>query len=448
VFEIVPRTSSVDSIVREQQFQRSGLTDSDTIADLGKMMNAAYVVSGHGISFSGKKLLLISIVDVKTMQQTAGDYQEYAEIEDIRALLPKMAANIIASVQAQNESHGPALAVLPLNIVDEEAVQQGDAEILAQILATEIANGHTYAVFPRTSTIETVMKELDIQKSALTDPDTMIEIRKATNAEFVLAGTVTKLGEDMNLFDVKILDVVSGVLKEGVDRPYAELSDGIGLMQQLAYDLTGVESSRLAEKRQQEQQAADEALRQQAEDRKRQKAENFKKGLDKFFRGSSGNRFASIGVNGGFGLESKGGLGDNGFVSVSVTVPLIGTLFAEGGVDLGFSGSTGQDYANDKAIYSAVRTYGRLNIGIPAMKDPVFYFIYFGIGLGHTSAAFGFEETRTFGYTNSDLVIGWFITGEHHGIRLELIHFMGLFELYDVDSHASGQWMLGYVYRF
>jgi hypothetical protein len=36
VFTPVPRTRAVETLMKEQQFQRSGLTDSDTIAELGK----------------------------------------------------------------------------------------------------------------------------------------------------------------------------------------------------------------------------------------------------------------------------------------------------------------------------------------------------------------------------------------------------------------------------
>jgi TolB-like protein len=408
VFEIVPRTSSVDSIVREQQFQRSGLTDSDTIADLGKMMNADYVVSGHVTRFSGKNLLIISIVDVKTMQQTAGDYQEFKEIGDIRALLPQMAETIIASIRAQNESPGPALAVLPLNIVDEEAVQQNDAEILAQILATEIANGHKYAVFPRTSTIETVMKELDIQKSALTDPGTMIEIKKATNAEFVLAGTITKLGEDMNLFDVKILDVVSGVLVEGVDRRYTELSDGIDLMQQLASDLTGVESSRLAGKR-------EAAERKAAAAAKRMKAEKLKS-----------EQYFGIGVHLGAGFGNDAGRDFNMFGNVDVAIPLVWWLFADIGGDIGFSGSIGGEDTHENTTYRAYRLYTRLNIGFPLKIGSRLLLLYAGGGYGYTKVSYEFavEEnwvekagTREHEYSGVDLAFGVILTGRHHGLR-------------------------------
>ncbi|MDR1232231.1 MAG: penicillin-binding protein activator LpoB [Spirochaetaceae bacterium] len=427
-FVIVPRTSSVDTIMQEQQFQRSGITDSDRIAELGKQMNAEYVVSGHIASLGNANLLLISIVDVKTMQQTAGDYREYNRIEEVRSLFPSMAANIIASIQGQSGPSGAALAVLPLNIQDP-TVRQGDAEILARILATDIANGHKYAVFPRTSTINAVLnRERQIQNSSMTDRATMIEIGKATNAEYVLAGTISKLGR-MNLFDVKILHIESGAQVEGggADREYADLSDGIELMSALATDITGVEVGRYAEARQSERNAAAAAMTEyqrqlDAEqrwleaERKRQAEEDFKNGLDRFFR--SGNRFTSLGGNLGLGFGNnwnqgssysgyeyteETGLDFNFFGNISGTVPLVWTLFAEGGADFGFLGSIHEkgNHSNNEEnkIYLASRWYFRVNISFP-VGDRAFWFLpYLGLGFGSTSATYKFQtEEKQSGY--------------------------------------------------
>jgi TolB-like protein len=461
-FDIVPRTSSVESVMKEQQFQRSGLTDSDTIARLGKQMNADYVVAGHITPFRNINLLFISIVNVQTMQQVAGDHREYDKTENIRALLPQMAQNIIRSIRGQRGESSRPLAVLPLNIRDA-AVQQSDAEILAQILSIEIANSHQYAVFPRTSTIEAVMKEHEIQKSGLTDRSSMIEIGKATNAEYVLAGTITKLG-DMNLFDVKILNIESGVQAEGVDREYTDLSDGIALMAELAYALTGVEAGRYAEARQQERRMADEAeqqreadRRQQEEERKRQDAQNFRNGLNKFFRGR--NRLTSIGVNigvgigNGVGMETDEKLGINGFGNISVTIPLVWTLFAEGGIDLGFSGTIDYDSFRDayNEKYSATRPYGRLNIGLPlGDEDDFLCLLYTGAGYGYMSASYEYDAevdghtTKTLEYGGMDLVFGaFFIFSRHHGMRL-MINLNTILE----KKYFEYQSTLGYVYRF
>jgi TolB-like protein len=244
-FRPVDRTSSsIESIMKEQQFQRSGLTDSDTIAELGKQMGADYVVSGHIARLRDRNLLLISIISVEKMEQIAGDHREYRAIEDIYDLLPSMAEKIIASVRQKGSPGAGALAVLPLKIQDGD-VQQDEAELLAQILSIEIANIHRYEVLPRTKTIESVMKELEIQRSGLTDEETRAAIGKATNAGHVLAGTITKLGS-LNLFDVKIYDIRDGGQIEGKHRRYQNLTDGIGIMRSLAEDVTGITVEREA----------------------------------------------------------------------------------------------------------------------------------------------------------------------------------------------------------
>jgi TolB-like protein len=495
--------SSLASIMQEQRFQRSGITDSDTISDLGKLMNAQYVVSGHTASLGSMNLLLISIVDVKTMRQIAGDYRSYRRIEDVDGLIPSMAANIIAATQGENSS-GNTLAVLPLNIEDSQ-VQQGDAEILAQILATEIANGHKYAVFPRTRALDTVIQEHNIQSSNLTDPNNVIEIRKATNARYVLAGTVTRLGSK-NMFLVQILDIETGELIEGASRTYADLAEGRDLMAEIVFEITGVEAGQFAEARQRERQEAaeqlaeeqrqrdEEAARREAE-RKRLARENFKRGLNDFFL--DGNRFTSISANLGLGFGNRGednkdehgygssesnGLRFNLFGNISVTIPLVWTLFAEAGIDIGFTGAIGDiDNGSDRygyeddsnnGKYSAIRPYGRLNIGIPLGDRDFLILPYAGVGYGYMSASYEYTamipghygytydeygqpnnyvwvpdseetQTKTLKYGGMDLVLGAYATWGHHGGRLA-VNFNNI----SAGKYFEVQTILGYVFRF
>ena len=112
----------------------------------------------------------------------------------------------------------PRLAVLPFDI--PQGVNQNDAEVLAQLLATEIANSGKYVVLPRTNTIERVMEEHRIQRSGLTDPESIRRLGNAVNAQYVLAGNVMSLGANMNLFFAQILHVECGSLLIGGDEEY------------------------------------------------------------------------------------------------------------------------------------------------------------------------------------------------------------------------------------
>jgi formylglycine-generating enzyme required for sulfatase activity/TolB-like protein len=235
-FTTVPRTSNIDAIMGEQRFQRSGLTDSDTIAQLGRQMNADYVVAGHIQQLGARRLVLITIVHVESLQQIAGAYKEYTVISEIRDELPDMVRTIVAASR-QDTSRLPRLAVAPFNIM-LSGVTQAQAEVLTHILAIEIANSGRFAVLPRTSTIERVMQEHSIQRSGITDPANIRRIGQATNATYVLAGSIASLGP-MNLFIAQRLNVQSGEQVDGGDEEYRVIEDGISKMRDLSRKLTG-----------------------------------------------------------------------------------------------------------------------------------------------------------------------------------------------------------------
>jgi formylglycine-generating enzyme required for sulfatase activity len=238
VFTPVPRTRAVENLMKEQQFQRSGLTDSDTIADIGKQLNADYVLAGHIAALGTSKLLLITIINVKELQQIAGDYREYQRIEGVVDILPAMAKRIgEAARQDTARRNLPRLAVLPFNVLSS-GMNQGDAELLAQILATELANSGSYAVFPRTRAIEKVMEEHHIERSGMTDPESIRAIGAAVNAQYVLSANVRKLGAD-NYFSASILHIVEASQGQGAREKYRDVSDGLTLMPRMAQVLTG-----------------------------------------------------------------------------------------------------------------------------------------------------------------------------------------------------------------
>jgi formylglycine-generating enzyme required for sulfatase activity/TolB-like protein len=234
VFTPVPRTRAVENLMKEQEFQRSGLTDSDTIAELGKQLNADYVLAGHVTALGRSKLVLITIINVKELQQIAGDYREYTRIEDTVDILPDMAKRIgdaarqDAGRQDAARRSLPRLAVLPFNVLSS-GMNQGDAELLAQILATELANSGRYAVFPRTKAIERVMEEHHIERSGMTDPESIKAIGAAVNAQYVLSANVRRLGAD-NYFSASILHIVEASQGQGAREKYRDVSDGLTLM--------------------------------------------------------------------------------------------------------------------------------------------------------------------------------------------------------------------------
>jgi TolB-like protein len=436
-FMVVPRTSNVESIMREQEFQRVGLTDSDTIAELGKQMGAAYVVSGHIARFRDRNLLLISIISVEKMEQIAGDYREYNAIEEVRRLLPSMAENIVTSVRQKifvlKPGSSDALAVLPLNIQDED-VEQNDAELLAQILLTEIANTHRYEVLPRTKTIETVMREQELQRSGLTDRETMAAIGEATNAQYVLAGTITRLGS-MNLFDVKVLHIRSGQQISGKDYEYQNLVDGIEIMKILARDVTGI-----SEEEERARRDAEEKGRfveeQRAEERRiveEQEAERLRIAGVKARRAKS--RLYSFGFAAGSTFTVPWVV-----VNLNDTFSLVPYTVFDIGVDAGFI----HRYEEPKDLkYFSLYPYGHLNLYVPMGNGGG---MFIGAGAGYMMAFYKTgDEQEVIKIPAAEATAGFYFGRKNYYFRIAYAPRTLIEDFFSVINHKV---TIGYSYRW
>jgi len=227
----------------EQRFQRnSGLTDADTIFELGKALNAQYVIAGYITKFGNRNLVLISIMDVESLQQIAGDYRTYGTIEEIDTLIPDIAQKLSIAIK-RDTSKLPGLSVPSFNI-DTAVSNKTDAMVLAQILACDLANSGKYAVLPRTDSLDSVLEEHKRQRSGITDQERVKKLGAGRNAQFVLSGYVQKLGT-INKFAVDILNIADGSLIDGHEETYTSLSQGYEKMSVLATRLTNASGSQI-----------------------------------------------------------------------------------------------------------------------------------------------------------------------------------------------------------
>ena len=286
VFTIQPRNSTIDRIMGEQQFQRqSGLINSDAISEIGKLNTADLVVSGYIAKLSNTNLILISIIDVTEIQQIAGVYQTYRSIEEIRGLLPGLSERLAAASKKGHEDL-PGLAVPSFSVPAN--VNANDAMVLAQVLATEIVNMGKYAVFPRTSSVDDVLKEAQFQRSGQTADSKALGTSRSI--DFILASSVMGLGK-MNLFASQILNIEGGNAIVGTDREYQDIADGLNknLMREIAGELTGGEAKASAST------ASESASVQKPVKEKKQKEER---------SGGTGNAFGYGMLNIALGLGS------------------------------------------------------------------------------------------------------------------------------------------------
>ena len=125
------------------------------------------------------------------------------------------------------------VAVLPFSSANEE---EGDT--LASIFANELSKRKVYRVLTRNSQMEKVMKELNFQRNGLTDENTIIQIGRALNAQYVLAGNISKLGRN-NVLIVSMINVETFENITGDSKSFRNIEDVIQFVPQIVNEITG-----------------------------------------------------------------------------------------------------------------------------------------------------------------------------------------------------------------
>jgi len=223
----------------EQQFQRnSGLTDADTIFELEKALNASHVIAGYITKLGNRNLLIVSIMDVESLQQIAGDYRPYQIIDDIIPLIPEMAQKLATAVMKDTRGL-PGLSVPSFNI--SNTLNNFNAMVLAQILACDMANFGKYAILPRTDSLDAVRQEHQYQRDGLTNQERIKRLGEGRNAQYVLSGSIETIGS-RNRFGVDILDIEDFSIVPGKsgEEYYTNFVQGIEVMPKLAMQLSGI----------------------------------------------------------------------------------------------------------------------------------------------------------------------------------------------------------------
>ncbi len=195
------------------------------------------LLQGISKKIGSRNLVVASMTEIETLQQTAGYFSYYGDLSEMIDLR-EMAQTLINTTKNNASRFSDILAVLPFEITVANQASLADAETLAQILASSIANSGKYKVVLRTSTIEAIMKEQNLQRSDLTDSENVQRIGEALNADYVLAGFVSRMG-NTTLMDAQILEVVSSDQVGGDNVRYKTIDDGLDLMAELSTKLIG-----------------------------------------------------------------------------------------------------------------------------------------------------------------------------------------------------------------
>jgi len=486
VFSPIPRTSITQAINREQRFQKdSGMTDADTIVAIGQQLGARYVVAGNITSIGNNKLLVIAIMDIRNLQQIAGDYQSYNNLTEIRGKLPNMASNIIQATQ-RNTATLPKLAIVPVQLHGD--VDQSVADTLTQILAIHLIKSGKYSVYPRTKSLEQVMEEHITQLGNTVANSNIVGFGYGENPNLVLSVVARKLG-DVNMFNAAIINLLTGAQVVGRSVDYRNINDGMNVMAKLAIDLTST-SAEMDQRQQEQDEAARraaaaraEAERQAAEARKRR--EKWREIRD------DERRFWSVGANIGsfYGVPALLGFGClTVFPSLIIEdsdLVLIAGLAA--GIPLGFIGALPLALGAEQGTFSPVISgninttlapfpYSFLELGCDALffnlngkegEDYLSFFpyanflffidigtdgyeyggLYFGAGTGRMFTVIGSAERVNV----PDLIHDKFTLNAIIGVKIGVNpHYFDLRAIgcFDFEEGFYFTMLLGYSFRF
>jgi hypothetical protein len=260
-FEVVAR-SQIKNIMKMRQYQQEGLTNPDTIIDIGNRANAQYIVSGQIQSLGNINLLITSIIDLSTLEQIAGKYEIYSEKREIPDLIPKMAEALTDASQKPKENIYQVF--IQSFEIQAAVVKSRDAETIAQLLACELANSGIFAVLPRTKAIDEAVAELQKERTDGINPESITVMGKAINPEYLLGGIIAKY-EDQKSFEVTMTRLNGMIVEKNERENYNSIEDGIEVMQKLAKLLTGSDFREQQRQQQQQLMALVAAARQRAQ---------------------------------------------------------------------------------------------------------------------------------------------------------------------------------------
>ena len=232
-FTLIPRTSITRAMRGEQRFQyTSGLTDPDNAVSLGHQLGAKYIIAGNIAQLGDKNLLVVGIINTETLEEIAGDIQTFTKIEEMPAKIPAMAQSIVAATK-RDTSKLPKLAATRVAVSGNDST----GDVLAQILAIHLIHFGSYAVYPRTKSLEQVQAEWDNQLRGDTADNNIVRIGAGENPLYALACVARRLGEQ-TMFNASIINLKSGAQETGTSVNYKTINDGMEVMQTLAQKLS------------------------------------------------------------------------------------------------------------------------------------------------------------------------------------------------------------------
>ena len=238
-FNMIPCATNFNEIISGLK-SGTHTSSADIISEIKNQLNTDFVAIVFAQRIEDSNISLVSLVDVRTLEQTAGDHRRYANITEMRNMVSDIAKKIIDGVVEKPAL--PRITVLPFYSNSNEL--ENDANILNQLLNIELANSGKYSVFPWALIIDQYINNRNIFYSyGVVDPISLSEFGRAENIQYVLTADLLEQ-ERNNLFMASILNIEMAEVFANVDTEYLTITGDYNSVTNLARNLvTGTRSS-------------------------------------------------------------------------------------------------------------------------------------------------------------------------------------------------------------
>ena len=126
------------------------------------------------------------------------------------------------------------IAIMDFENKSSESEKNSIGEAISELLVSQFSNSTIFRVVERKG-LNAVLKEQELQMSGITDTDTAVKYGKILNADALIYGSVTELGDDFNI-TVKLIDVETGVIvAETISVPKSDLLETRDFLLDMAY---------------------------------------------------------------------------------------------------------------------------------------------------------------------------------------------------------------------
>ena len=129
VYRVLTRNSQMEKVMKELNFQRNGLTDENTRIQIGRFLNAQYVLAGEVKRLGRNNVLIVSMINVETSENKTGDNKSFRNIEDVIQFVPQIVNEITGT-------RGRTVVDIDIfgNESDKTVITSGDRAALERVI--------------------------------------------------------------------------------------------------------------------------------------------------------------------------------------------------------------------------------------------------------------------------------------------------------------------------